>query len=253
MTMIPPADSTTPQPLGQEPPKKTKGGVQKVLNAIKGKFGIGSGQVKVPKNKIPKTSGKENCSIFPAVAQEHKITDQKCLGIVQNIIGFLKGRGKEMTETVGIFRVAADQNRAQALTAALTNDPTAALDNHDIHEVCDALKKSLRKLAFDPAVRTALIEIGQTDPIDLKKVKSLPLTDAQKEILDQVVQYFAEVSAQSATNKMDAHNLAIILAPLFSPEEQMAALHYLNYIPDVTRLFEALIGSYAKGEPCSFK
>ena len=257
MTTIQPPNSNPEQPIREVATDKPKGSVRKVLDAIKGKLSIGGNKessVIKPKKELVKAGGKENTSIFPT--KKSAINDENGHAIITNLLGFLKNQGETGYNTIGIFRLAANQDDAKELTNKLTKDPGLSIQNVDIHEACDALKKILRQIPFNPTIGSSLLEIGSTKPLNLEKLKELPLTDLQKEILDSVVKHFAEVSKHSAVNKMDAHNLAIILAPLFTPSEdqgQSALVNYMTHIGDVALVFEAAIVKNAAENTPIFK
>lgn len=176
---------------------------------------------------------------------------------IQTILESIKD--KSVAEE-GIFRQSGSKDEVASLVKTLTINPSKAADllaTADIHVAVGALKEIAKNAAYESrqgqSLGRKLAEIGGSVKAD--KIAQLPLTLAQRNILDDVIGYAVKVAKGAETNKMTPKNLAIVIAPWFGPEStnmtDMASVKAHN--ANVLAFFEEIIASHISQSKQSFK
>ncbi|MCE5295060.1 MAG: hypothetical protein LLF94_10685 [Chlamydiales bacterium] len=181
-----------------------------------------------------------NANIQGNTAQETK---------VRNLIAFIDANNAHLLE--GVFRVGAPSESLAKLNAQLQKNPASNLGPTKMQQflqkfskkplvsedalltACNALKHVVNNtLAFDPSIGQTFAVMGKVlkesnaklTIAGFEQIKNMPFTDEQRVILDLTIAYMAKVSTHSAKNKMDANNLAKILANAFADANPVTAL-----------------------------
>lgn len=235
----PPGQSGIPQPSKE--PTKAPGVTSKVFSALKGLL-PGSkkeaADVKKPLRTIPpaqeKTQETTKSVPLPKIGQHRLPYNQ--LTMVENLLKFLDAKGYE---TEGIFRISGSGPNVRELKGALEKNPQANIsDTVELHDAMGALKAVWEEVAFDPRVGEKLVEFSKTQNQDVTKLKDLPLTKPQREILDKIIDYAIKVAQNSEATKMPTANIAMVLAPVFLPKTQ--DLDPLKMLTDNAAIINAL-------------
>lgn len=248
----------TPKPLNPELPiegsKKPKDVLRDSTNRLSGTITPIKNPLSAAREKDPTTEVAKK--LVPLVKSPRSLNlrsfqnDEHRHAAIKTILESIKDKG--VTE-VGIFRVSGNKDEVASLVKTLTINPSEAaelLAKADIHVAVGALKEIAKNAAYETrqgqSLGRKLAEIGGSVKVD--KIAQLPLTQAQRNILDSVIGYAVKVAQAAETNKMDPKNLAIVMAPWFGPEStnmaDMASIKAHN--EKVVAFFEAMINNKYK-------
>lgn len=138
-------------------------------------------------------------------------------------------RSKDAISFVGIFRIPGNSMDVEDAVRDLGGDmqPSEVLDPLDIETVATLMKKFLKRC------KTCLDDPNARDlPVDQLKNKLDPL-------LLYVLDFLAEIDDNSEVNKMPAHNLATVFAPLYvepDPSTDVVTFTQMQLAPFINKI-----------------
>jgi len=169
--------------------------------------------------------------------------------IVELCVGIVEARG---LESVGVYRVPGNSVAVNSLTESLnkgfdclnTSDPRW----NDVNVISSLMKSFFRKLP-DPLVTSefygALIEASRTELEEqrLGAIKRLvdDLPEPHYSTLRYLIGHLSRVAAQSAVNKMEARNLAIVFGPTLIRPGDDSTVTMVTDMSHQCRIVETLI------------
>ncbi|XP_061383499.1 rho GTPase-activating protein 21-B isoform X9 [Danaus plexippus] len=153
--------------------------------------------------------------------------------------------------TVGVYRVPGNAAGVAALAAALDRgEPPPADDSRwaDVHVASSLLKAYLRRLP-DPILTAHLYPAfiaADRSPERARELRKLvhALPDAHYETLKYLIQHLRKVVANSAYNKMEARNLAIVFGPTLVRAASDDMLAMVNDMSSQCRIIESFLTHY---------
>lgn len=182
-----------------------------------------------------------------SLEQHLRSTGREIALVIEECIRFLF---QNAMDCEGLFRLAGPATKVKKLKASFdAGFANLAEDEYDIHAVTGALKQYLRELpeslmTFE--LHHDWIEAGSTRDRDdrLQKLWTVvsQLPQANKNNLRYLVKFLGKIHQNSEVGKMNAHNLAIVMAPnlIWSIDDESGHMNVKN-TGVLTTIMEALI------------
>ncbi|KAL1115670.1 hypothetical protein AAG570_005960 [Ranatra chinensis] len=203
------------------------------LSALMDKSGQRVGKVKPAKRKRKEDGTLFGLSLATLLEKDsHIMVETHSVPLVfQKVLGELEKRG---IQEEGILRVAGNKQRVESLCAKLDHEfytrPEVAdhlIASAHVHELSTLLKRLIR-LMPQPLLTSHLLHLfyqsqGVPDCLQALNLLVLLLPTEHRATLYALLTFLANVVANQQSNKMSAHNVAMIMAPSFFPPNVLVA------------------------------
>ncbi|CAB3998919.1 rho GTPase-activating 44-like isoform X2 [Paramuricea clavata] len=191
---------------------------------------------------------RSHSSTFGCPLEKHlESTKREIALVIEECVRFIFQHGMD---TEGLFRIAGQATKVRKLKASFDAGlADLSGEEYDVHAVTGALKQYLRELP-EPLMTFELhhewIEAGSIRERDdrLQKLWTVvsQLPKANKDNLRYLIKFLAKIEQNSEIGKMNAHNLAIVMAPnlIWSIDDESGQMNMKN-TGVLTGILEALI------------
>jgi methyl-accepting chemotaxis protein len=152
-------------------------------------------------------------------------TAYELLPIFEVIIPYLEETG---TDKEGIFRISGTKEQVAKVKTQMLRGEKVNLADHSVHILAGVVKALLRELAeplFPLKTYSSLLQISEVQAkdarFDLIRFMIIPFPEINKKLLRILMRLLDKIRANSKESKMDAQNLATVLAPnIFRPRDE---------------------------------